>query len=142
MVLKPGYPFTTDNFRNVVKMTVLIKKKPGMSDQDFVRHYNNVHAQMAAPVVEKHKAISYTLTYHLERDRTIIQDILRGNATLLDYDAICTFVFPDWMALARFMYDPDSKALRGDHDNFMVEGEMKFMVGDEYVLIEDGKRVN
>lgn len=72
----------------------------------------------------------------------MVQDILKGRAQLLEYDAICTFVWPDWRALARFMYDPASKALTGDHDNFMDESQMKFMVGDEYVLIEDGERVN
>jgi hypothetical protein len=40
-----------------------------------------------------------------------------------------------------FMYDPASKALTPDHENFMVEEEMKMMVGDEYVVIDDGKRV-
>lgn len=36
-----------------------------------------------------------------------------------------------------FMYDPESKALTGDHENFMVEEEMKMMVGDEYVVFGD-----
>lgn len=70
-----------------------------------------------------------------------MQDMLKGKANLLPYDAICTFVFSDYMAFARFMYDPASKALTGDHDNFMVEEEMKMMVGDEYMVIENGKMV-
>jgi hypothetical protein len=71
-----------------------------------------------------------------------MQDMLKGKANLLPYDAICTFVFADYKAFARFMYDPASKALTGDHDNFMVEEEMKMMVGDEYMVIEDGKTVS
>jgi hypothetical protein len=71
-----------------------------------------------------------------------MQDMLHGKANLLSYDAICTFVFPDYKAFAKFMYDPASKALTGDHDNFMDESQMKMMVGDEYVLIENGERVN
>lgn len=39
------------------------------------------------------------------------------------------------------MYDPGSKALTPDHDNFMVESEMKMMVGDEYMVIDSGNRV-
>ena len=39
------------------------------------------------------------------------------------------------------MYDPASKALTGDHDNFMVEEEMKMMVGDEYMVVEEGVKV-
>lgn len=46
-------------------------------------------------------------------------DMLRGqSAPLLDYDAICTFVFRDYKDFARFMYDPASKGLTPDHENF------------------------
>lgn len=70
-----------------------------------------------------------------------MQDVLKGRAQLLPYDAICTFVFKDYKDFAKFMYDPASKALTGDHDNFMVEEEMKMMVGDEYMVVEDGVKV-
>lgn len=60
---------------------------------------------------------------------------------MADYDAICIFVFPDYKAFAKFMSDPASKALAPDHENFMVESEMRMMVGDEYMVIEDGKMV-
>ena len=60
---------------------------------------------------------------------------------MLEYDAICTFVFKDYKDMASFMYDPGSMALTPDHANFMVESEMKMMVGDEYMVIDDGKRV-
>ena len=68
-------------------------------------------------------------------------DMLHGRAQLLPYDAICTFVFKDYKDFAKFMYDAESKALTGDHDNFMVESEMKMMVGDEYVIIDAGQKV-
>ena len=45
MVLEAGYP-NTIGFRKVVKATILVKKKPGMSDEDFIQHYNHKHAQM------------------------------------------------------------------------------------------------
>ena len=46
-------------------------------------------------------------------------DMLKGkSAPLLDYDAICTFVFKDYRDFAKFMYDPASKALTPDHENF------------------------
>jgi hypothetical protein len=95
-----------------------------------------------------------------------MKDMLHGKgAEMLDYDAICTFMFKDYKDLARFMYDPGSKALTPDHENckcccglgravvlravandflhsvVMVEEEMKMMVGDEYMVIDDGKRV-
>jgi len=50
-------------------------------------------------------------------------------------------VFPDYLALAKFMYDKEGAALSGDHDNFMDESQMRMMVGDEYMLIENGEKV-
>ncbi|KAL5380614.1 hypothetical protein DPSP01_007678 [Paraphaeosphaeria sporulosa] len=135
-----GYPNTT-GFRKVVKATIMVKKKGGMSDEDFIQYYNNHHAQRAVPILQRHGIISYSLTYHLGRDRKMIQDIMHNQAQLLDYDAICTFVFPDYLALAKFMYDKDGAAMSGDHDNFMDESQMRMMVGDEYMLIENGEKV-
>jgi hypothetical protein len=60
MVLEAGYPNTT-GFRKVTKATILVKKKEGISDADFIKHYNERHAQLAAPVLLKHKIISYSL---------------------------------------------------------------------------------
>ena len=80
-------------------------------------------------------------TYHLQRDRTIMQDMLHGKANLLPYDAICTFIFPDYRAFAKFMYDPESNAMNGDHQNFMDASQMKMMVGDEYMVIDEGRKV-
>jgi hypothetical protein len=60
MVLEAGYPGTT-GFRKVTKVTVMIRKKEGISDEDFIEHYNNVHAQLAAPVLLRHKIITYSL---------------------------------------------------------------------------------
>lgn len=39
------------------------------------------------------------------------------------------------VAANKSRYDPDSKALTPDHDNFMVEDEMRMMVGDECVIV-------
>lgn len=52
---------STTGFRKVVKATILVRKKPGMSDEAFIEHYNHVHAQMAAPVLQKHNVITYSL---------------------------------------------------------------------------------
>lgn len=60
MVLEAGYP-NTRGFRKVVKASIMIKKKPDMTDEAFIEHYNHIHAAMAAKVLLKHNVISYTL---------------------------------------------------------------------------------
>lgn len=60
---EPGYPNTT-GFRKVVKATILVKKKEGMSDDAFVDYYNTHHAQRAVPILQRHGIISYSLVTH------------------------------------------------------------------------------
>jgi hypothetical protein len=67
---------------------------------------------------------------------------MHNKARLMAYDAICTFVFPDYLTLARFLCDKDGAALSGDHENFMDDKQMQMMVGDEYMLIHDGEKIN
>ena len=55
-----GYA-NTKGFRKVVKATIYIKKKQGMSDEDFIDYYNNKHAQRAVPILQRHGIISYSL---------------------------------------------------------------------------------
>ena len=55
-----GYPSTT-GFRKVVKATIYVKKKEGMSDEDFIEYYNTKHAQSAVPILQRHGIISYSL---------------------------------------------------------------------------------
>lgn len=68
MVLEAGYRHVSgSSWRKVVKATILVKKKSGMSDEAFVEHYNQKHAQMAAPVLLKHNIISYSLVWSPSR---------------------------------------------------------------------------
>jgi hypothetical protein len=57
---QPGYP-NTAGFRKVVKATIYVKKKEGMSDEDFIEYYNTKHAQSAVPILQRHGIISYSL---------------------------------------------------------------------------------
>lgn len=78
MVLQPGYPTLLspsptpknpnpitlnhpENFRRVTKATILVKKKEGLSDEEFVKHYCDVHAQMARSVLERHGCEGYSI---------------------------------------------------------------------------------
>lgn len=62
-------------------------------------------------------------TYCLQRDRTIMSDMLRGQAKMMDYDAICTFVFKDYKDFAKFMFDCPL-TLSGDEDVGQADNAM------------------
>lgn len=38
-----------------------------------------------------------------------MSDMLRGQAKMMDYDAICTFVFKDYKDFAKFMFELPAK---------------------------------
>lgn len=44
----------------MVKVTVCLKKKQGISDEEFSRYYAQTHAALAGPVLVKHNCVSYT----------------------------------------------------------------------------------
>ncbi len=44
----------------MVKVTVCLKKKQGISDEEFSRYYAQTHAALAGPVLLKHNCVSYT----------------------------------------------------------------------------------
>jgi EthD domain len=93
MVLEAGYSGTT-GFRKVVKVTVMVKKKVGLSDSAFIEHYNNQHAQMAAPVLLKHKIISYSLVGQFHISRATLSVLLRAR-TDMNFAHGQTFVSSD-----------------------------------------------
>ncbi|KIW07433.1 uncharacterized protein PV09_02273 [Verruconis gallopava] len=108
-VSEAGYPGTI-GFRKVVKATgIMTRTKSEINDEDFIKCYNEKHPHAAAPVLMEHKIIYCSLTYRLGRDCKKMQDTSKGRANLLDYDAICTFNFPDYLSLAKFLSGPMAK---------------------------------
>jgi hypothetical protein len=72
---------------------------------------------------------------------------------------LCFEEFRDELTDGCDRYDPASKALTPDHENFMIEDDMQMMIGDEsvdnkpysqqlmlttshrYMIIEDGQKI-
>jgi hypothetical protein len=48
-------------FRHVVKATFLVSKKEGLSDEEFRKHYTEVHAPMALEVCKRHGVLDYNI---------------------------------------------------------------------------------
>lgn len=75
------------------------------------------------------------------RESKFVQDILHGKTNLMENDASRTFVLPDYLTLAKFLYDKSGAALSGDHENFLGDSRVKVMVRDEGMIIENGEVV-
>jgi len=81
-----------DNDRNPpgpqVKVVVLLKRKPGMSREDFKRYYETRHAVLATQVVPG--LLDYRRTY-LSADRPAFE----APAVAPEFDVMTTLVFAD-----------------------------------------------
>ena len=51
---------STGKWAKVVKVSIYLKKKDDISDEQFSEYYAQKHAALAGPVLLKHKCISYT----------------------------------------------------------------------------------
>jgi hypothetical protein len=88
-----GYA-NTKGFRKVVKATIYIKKKEGMSDADFIEYYNNNHAQRAVPILQRHGILSYSLVIGPFSDEPSVASVccMRGICS-----AMCLVAVADYL---------------------------------------------
>lgn len=52
-------------FRQIVKATFLVSKKEGLSDEEFRKHYTEIHAPMALEVCQRHGGLDYSIVCFL-----------------------------------------------------------------------------
>lgn len=48
-------------FRHVAKATFLVSKKEGLSDEEFRKHYTEVHAPMALDFCKRYGVLDYSI---------------------------------------------------------------------------------
>jgi len=101
----------------VPKMIILIKKKPGMSREDFIYHYEASHAVIGKRLLG-HLWTKYVRNYPL----SLMQYQPEDNSIDDSYDAVTEIWFKDQAAvdeMAQIINDPDNNRL-------ILEDEEKF----------------
>lgn len=43
-----------------VRISILVKRKPGISEQEFHSHWANIHGPLVGPLLIKHGIVKYT----------------------------------------------------------------------------------
>jgi hypothetical protein len=115
-----------------VKAIVLLKRKPGLTHEQFRHHYETVHAQLAHKYLG-HLFVEYRRNYPETRE----EDALQGVLSFLQspYDAITELRFPNREAFEesqRIMADPViGKIFADDEENFMDRSEFRVFTCDE-----------
>lgn len=109
----------------MIKMVVLIKRRPDISAEEFHRYYEDEHAPLAARVIP---ASVRTVIRNYRQDHAV--RVGRGSADPA-YDCVTEFEFEDLAGL-RIWTDwyrgAGGEALRVDEENFMDVGERTIVV--------------
>lgn len=115
----------------MLKMVILIRKKKGMSREDFITYYENQHSALGKRLVG-HLWTRYVRNYpkalmEYQPEETNIDD---------SYDAITEIWFKDQAAvdeMARIVNIPENNmAILRDEENFQEREHTRMLLVDEY----------
>jgi uncharacterized protein (TIGR02118 family) len=108
---------------------VFIKRKPGMSMEDFVSYYENNHAPLGARIVGNLK--KYTRNYITPYGNDVY-----AKADELPYDVVTEIWFEDRAEFERGMAnltEPRAAAtIAEDEENLFDRSSIRFVIADEW----------
>ena len=103
----------------MIKVIVLIKKKPAITTEQFRHHYENVHA----PLIDR--LLPYYATYR----RNYVDGSARGDSREFDWDVFTELEFAtasDYEAWRAALERPEVlEQIRADEANFLVSSETR-----------------
>ena len=109
----------------MIKSIGLLTRKDGLSHEDFVKHWLEVHAPLAHAV----PGVRRYVQSHIVGERTR-PDIPTTN---VEIDGIAELWYDDWAAMERASASPEAKALHADGALFI--GRIKSFITEETVII-------
>jgi uncharacterized protein (TIGR02118 family) len=109
----------------MIKSISLLTRKAGLSHEEFVRHWLDVHAPLAHAVPEVRRYVQS----HIVGERTR-PDIPTAD---VDIDGIAELWYDDRAAMERANASPEAKALHADGALFI--GRIKTFIAEEKVII-------
>ncbi|MFC1943955.1 EthD domain-containing protein [Chloroflexota bacterium] len=106
----------------MIKAITLVKRKPGMSMEEFVKHYEEVHAPLGMRIFPKMKR--YVRNHVLVppgAEEPAFDCITEGWWESMD----------DVIAAMRFVRSNEGKVIRDDEEKFMDRGKMVSCIVEE-----------
>jgi hypothetical protein len=115
----------------VIKLIVMIRRRPGLTLEEFRSTYEQEHAPLFArsiPPEVQDAIVSYAQNHAVA---------LPGSKTDPPFDVVSEFVFEDLEAMRRWTgwyLGPEGKVLRDDEERFMDVSSKVVLVSEERVL--------
>jgi uncharacterized protein (TIGR02118 family) len=112
----------------MIKSLSLLIRKDGMTHEQFMKHWVEIHAPLAHAVPELRRYVQSHIV--AERTRSDIP------ASAVDIDGIAELWYDDRAAMERAMATPEARALHADGALFI--GRIKSFIVEEKVIIPVG----
>jgi uncharacterized protein (TIGR02118 family) len=114
----------------MVKLTCLVRRRAGMSPEEFHRHWREHHGPLVASTASGSHVIRY-----VQHHRSL--DDYSGNDDA-GYDGVTEQWFASMDEYNAHMGEPDFKTVWADVESFLDVERLEFVVTDEPVVIVDG----
>jgi uncharacterized protein (TIGR02118 family) len=106
----------------MVKIVIFFKRKPGMSVEDFQKHWRTVHAD----IIVRLPGIRRYVQSHV-----LASGYRKGEPV---YDGVAESYFDDTQAMKALAKTPEYAAVLADEPNFLDRASMGSIITDEYVI--------
>ncbi|KAL6713906.1 hypothetical protein ACLMJK_008400 [Lecanora helva] len=124
----------------VVRVTALFNKKVGTTDEEFRQYYSQVHARHLLPNLAKYGIISYSQQFITSDAKDKLSKAMGKPAPVSDYDVMGSIVFSSWEAVeAWFKDEENAKHQSQDGPEFADYSNLRFVTGEELMIVEEGK---
>jgi uncharacterized protein (TIGR02118 family) len=108
----------------VIKVVYCIRKKPGLSDEDFFRYWKDVHGPIGARIPGLRKLV---------QSRRISAG---DDAHPADFDGVAELWFDDVASLLTARRSPQWDASTQDELNFIDQRHVAYLVCEENVIVD------
>lgn len=106
----------------MVKIVIFFKRKPGMSVEDFQKHWRTTHADIIVRLPGIRRYV---------QSRVLASGYRKGEPV---YDAVAESYFDDTQAMKALSKMPEYAAVLADEPNFIDGPSMASIITDEYVI--------
>lgn len=114
----------------MLRLTCLVRRKPGMTPADFHRYWAEVHG----PLVAGTKSGSYALRY--EQHHRAVSDYTSDDEP--GYDGVTLQWFESKEAFLQSIQEDDYRLIDDDMKNFLDLDAIQFVLTEEPVIVVDG----